>query len=66
MSKEKESNHRYPPVAEAVWSEQKQSSVGIPAIFSSLRHMGRYMDMPEALKASLKMNQKDGFAWRVL
>jgi len=42
-------------------SKIKDSSVGFPAIFSSLGHLKRYMDMPEALKASFKINQKDGF-----
>ncbi|MCL4152782.1 UNVERIFIED_CONTAM: hypothetical protein GTU68_006755 [Idotea baltica] len=37
------------------------NSVGFPAIWSSLKHMKSYMDMPKALKASFKMNQKGGF-----
>ncbi len=54
--------HRYPPSAEKLkWSDPKSNSVGLPAIIASLQHMGKYMDVPSALKASLKMNQKDGF-----
>ena len=54
--------HRYPPLEDEVdWKKPKLSSVGWSAIGSSLAHMKRYMDMPDALKASLKMNQKDGF-----
>ena len=39
----------------------KKSSVGFAAIAGSIQHMGKYMDAPDALKASLKMNQKSGF-----
>lgn len=39
----------------------KKNSVGIPAIWSSIKQMKSYMDMPKALKASLKINQKGGF-----
>lgn len=38
-----------------------RTSVGFPAIIGSIKQMGKYMDMPDALKASLKMNQKTGF-----
>jgi molybdopterin-dependent oxidoreductase alpha subunit len=38
-----------------------KTSVGFPAIIGSIQQMGKYMDMPDALKASLKMNQKSGF-----
>lgn len=36
-------------------------SVGVPAIMESFKQMGRWMDMPKAFKASLKMNQEGGF-----
>jgi len=61
MNEEKAVHHRYPSVAKNIWSHAEHSSVGMPAILSSLKHMGRFMDWPTALKASLKMNQKDGF-----
>jgi len=58
----KEKGHRYPASSEdLIWSEAATKSVGVPAIWHSLKHIGRYMDMPQALKASLKMNQKEGF-----
>jgi molybdopterin-dependent oxidoreductase alpha subunit len=38
-----------------------KTSVGFPAILGSVEHMRKYMDMPDALKASLKMNQQSGF-----
>ncbi len=38
-----------------------KTSVGLPAILGSIQQMNKYMDMPDALKASLKMNQKSGF-----
>ncbi len=37
------------------------SSVGWPAVFSTLRHVGKYMDIPQALRASIEMNQQGGF-----
>lgn len=61
MSKSDGVNHRYPPISDFDPSTAKNGSVGWPAILSSLRHMGRFMDWPDALKASLKMNQKEGF-----
>ncbi|MEM9411046.1 MAG: FdhF/YdeP family oxidoreductase, partial [Planctomycetota bacterium] len=39
----------------------KNGAVGLKAVRESIRQMGRYMDMPKALRASLKMNQKGGF-----
>lgn len=54
--------HRYPNVTDDLsWDVAKTESVGIPAIWNSLKHLGKYVDMPQALKASLKMNQEDGF-----
>ena len=44
-----------------VVSKAKTTSVGVPAIVESIKQMGRYMDMPKALKSSLRMNQKGGF-----
>ena len=38
-----------------------RKGVGLTAVKSSVDHMRRWMDAPDALKASLKMNQKDGF-----
>lgn len=38
-----------------------KKSVGMTAVASSLSHMKKWMDAPDALKASLKMNQKEGF-----
>ncbi len=55
-------NHRYPNSSKDLsYTESPESAVGIPAIWHSLRQMGKYMDVPEAIKASLKMNQKGGF-----
>lgn len=42
-------------------SSPPKKAVGLVAVQKSLAQMGRYMDMPTALKASLKMNQKGGF-----
>lgn len=54
--------HRFPNVSDQVeFQKPGKGSVGLKAIWNSLGHMRRYMDWPEALKASLKMNQKDGF-----
>ncbi len=54
--------HRYPdPNDQVTYTDPKSKSVGFPAIWSSLKHMKRYMDWPDALKSSLKMNQKGGF-----
>jgi len=39
----------------------KQSSVGKAAIFSAVGQMNKYMKTGEAIKLSLKMNQKGGF-----
>jgi len=39
----------------------KEVAVGVPAITSSIQHMLKYMKPGEALKASLKINQKKGF-----
>ncbi len=58
----KDQGHRYPNVSDKLsWDEAKTESVGVPAIWNSLKHLGRYVDMPQALKASLKMNQEGGF-----
>ena len=38
-----------------------KKGVGLTAVKSSVDHMRKWMDAPDALKASLKMNQKDGF-----
>lgn len=55
-------NHRAPQSSDKLEiSKAKTKSVGMPAILESFRHMQRYMDMPKALKASMKMNQKGGF-----
>jgi molybdopterin-dependent oxidoreductase alpha subunit len=39
----------------------KETSVGVPAIASALKQMGKYMDPVDAFKLSLKINQKGGF-----
>lgn len=58
----KDQGHRYPHVSDKLsWKEAKSGSVGMPAIWNSLKHLGRYVDMPQALKASLSMNQEGGF-----
>lgn len=55
-------SHRFPNISkDASYQDPPSNTVGLKAILSSLGHMKRYMDWPEALKASLKMNQKDGF-----
>lgn len=46
---------------EITLGETKTVAVGIPAIKSSIEHMLKYMKPAEALKASLKINQKKGF-----
>ncbi len=46
---------------EIILGEPKRVAVGIPAIKSSIEHMLKYMKPAEALKASLKLNQKKGF-----
>lgn len=38
-----------------------KKGVGLTAVKSSIDHMRKWMDAPDALKASLKMNQKEGF-----
>lgn len=54
--------HRYPNTSDHIEiTKAKTKSVGIPAIWQSLRHMGKHMDLPDAIKASFKMNQKSGF-----
>ena len=54
--------HRTPKNKEEVkLSKPAEVSVGFKAILSSLQHMRSFMDMPDALRASLKMNQKGGF-----
>ncbi|MEM7784855.1 MAG: molybdopterin-dependent oxidoreductase, partial [Planctomycetota bacterium] len=40
---------------------QKDQAVGLRAVIESMKQMGRYMDLPKALRASLTMNQKKGF-----
>ena len=42
-------------------SKPKETSVGVPAITSALKQMGKYMDPVDAFKLSLKINQKGGF-----
>lgn len=54
--------HRFPNTNDDLQLKKPPSnSVGLPAILGSVQYMKKYMDMPEALKASLKMNQKGGF-----
>ncbi len=54
--------HRYPNTSREVsWKKAKKGSVGIPAIWQTLRHLGKYADVPAGIKAALKMNQKGGF-----
>lgn len=53
---------RFPNTNDGLKSKKASTtSVGIPAILGSISQMRKYMDMPDALKASLKMNQKEGF-----
>ncbi len=55
-------NHRAPESSDkTISTKAKTKAVGMPAVLESLKQMNRYMDMPKALKASLKMNQKEGF-----
>jgi len=62
MNKKSLQGHRTPQNKEQVKiSEPAEVSVGFKAILSSLQHMRSFMDMPDALRASLKMNQKGGF-----
>ncbi len=58
----KNNTHRAPQSSqETKVSAPKKKAVGLEAVQKSIQQMGRYMDMPKALKASLKMNQKGGF-----
>jgi len=60
--KEKEIQHRPPNSTKGLKIKAAPTkSVGMPAVVESMKQMGKYMDMPKALKASLKMNQKGGF-----
>lgn len=43
------------------FSKPKETSVGKDAITSSMKHMNAYMKKGDALKLSLKINQKGGF-----
>ncbi len=62
MTRVKHSDHR-PPEShpKTTFDSAKSKAVGIPAVFESFKHMLRYMDFPKAVKASLKMNQVNGF-----
>lgn len=54
--------HRAPESSDTLKiTKPKTKSVGLAAVTSSMQHMRKWMDMPEALKSSLKMNQKEGF-----
>jgi len=55
--------HAQPPLQEDAPSleKPKKVAVGVPAIASSIAHMFKYMRPSEAIKASLKINQKKGF-----
>ena len=58
----KENKARFPNTNEKLsFKNAPVTSVGFPAIMGSIHQMKKYMDMPDALKASLKMNQKSGF-----
>ena len=60
--KEKDIQHRPPNSTKGLNIKKPPTkSVGMPAVVESIKHIGKYMDMPKALKASLKMNQKGGF-----
>ena len=60
--KEKDIQHRPPNSTNGLNIKKPPTkSVGMPAVVESIKHIGKYMDMPKALKASLKMNQKGGF-----
>lgn len=41
--------------------KQASNSGGIPSVWSSLKYLGNFSDVPDIIKASLKMNQKNGF-----
>ncbi len=54
--------HRVPHCVEGVTIKKlPTSSVGWAALYSTIGQIGRYMDMPKALRASLRMNQRRGF-----
>lgn len=42
-------------------SEPKETAAGIPAVFSSIKHVFGEMSLARGMKALLKVNQKDGF-----
>lgn len=55
-------SHRFPQSTDrAMWGPAQHRAVGVPAIWESLKHLGKYVDLPDAIKASFKMNQKNGF-----
>jgi len=57
-----ETQHRFPNSNKNLWfTGLPKKSSGIPAIWSSLSQLGKYKDVPNAIKASFKMNQKGGF-----
>ena len=59
---DKKIQQRPPESSEATsFGKAKTKAVGLTAVVKSFQQMGRYMDMPKALKASLKMNQDGGF-----
>ena len=55
--------HQRPPASseKVKLKAPAKKGVGLKAIKSSVDHMRKWMDAPDALKASLKMNQKGGF-----
>ena len=59
----KDQVHHRPPASSDKLKLKKppRKGVGLPAIGSAIYQMGKWMDLPDALKASFKMNQKKGF-----
>ena len=41
--------------------ERKTSAAGLPAVFSALQHVGKYMSAGDAVKTMFRINQQGGF-----
>ena len=63
MAEKKNDLHAQPPIKPTGLKQKKapEKGVGLAAINSSVKHMRKYMNAADALKLSLKINQKDGF-----
>ena len=62
MSKDRKESNAQPPIKPTGLKQKDlpEKGVGLAALGSSLNHMRKYMNAKDALKLSLKLNQKDG------